>query len=348
MLFTIKDVARLAGVSKTTVSRVINDNSKVKPETKARVLQAVKELGYTPNSIARALRIKKSEVVGVLIPREVEYVFSDPFFPEIIKGITTVLNLHNLNLRLIMSDSESKQREIHSRLVKNRRIDGVILVCSRFGDKRHILKLKRVSLPCVLIGRFPLERVNYVDCDNREGAYNAVEHLINLGHRRIGFISGSFDFIGGVDRFEGYKMALEKHNLEYDNELVVKGDWTREGGYEAMGELLSRTRIPTAIFTANDQMAAGAVKAIKERGLQIPKDMAIVGFSDTQFASYIEPPLTTVKEPAYEEGAMAAEMLIKLINSQKVKQPQVIVPTKLVIRESCGYNTRKIAKVTIK
>lgn len=348
MPFTIKDVARLAGVSKTTVSRVMNNNSKVRPETKTEVLQAVRELGYTPNSIARALRTKKSEVVEVIIPREVEYVFSDPFFPEIIKGITTLLNLYNLNLRLVMSDSEREQREIYSSLLRSRHIDGVILVCSRFDDKQYILKLKRASLPCVLIGRFPLEKVNYVSCDNKQGAYRAVEHLINLGHRRIGFISGSFDLIDGVDRFEGYKMALEKHNLEYDNELVIKGYWTREGGYEATWELLNRTKIPTAIFTANDQMAAGAVKAMRERGLQIPKDIAIVGFSDTQFASYIEPPLTTVREPTCQEGTAAAEMLVKLINSQEVKEPQVILPTKLVIRESCGYDVRKIAKVAIK
>jgi len=348
MPFTIKDVARLAGVSKTTVSRVMNNNSKVRPETKTEVLQAVEELGYTPNSIARALRIKKSEVVGVIIPRGVEYIFSDPFFPEIIKGITTVLNLHNLNLHLIMGSSERQQREIYSSLVRNRHIDGVILVCSRFDDKQYILRLRRASLPCVLIGRFPLEKVNYVSCDNKKGAYRAVEHLINLGHRRIGFISGSFDLIGGVDRFEGYKMALEKHNLEYDSELITKGDWTREGGYQAMCELFKRTKVPTAVFAANDQMAAGAVKAMREKGLQIPKDIAIVGFADTQFASYIEPPLTTIREPTYEESTMAAEMLVKLINGQEVRQPQVILPTKLVIRKSCGYNARKVAKVAIK
>lgn len=348
MLFTVKDVARLAGASKTTVSRVMNKNPKVKFETKTRVLQAVKELGYSPNSIARALRTKKSDVVGVIIPRGVEYVFSDPFFPEIIKGITSVLNLYNLNLHLIMSNSESEQREIYSGLLRSRRIDGVILICSRFDDKQYILKLRKVPLPCVLISRFPLEKINYVGCDNKQGAYNAVEHLINLGHRRVGFISGSFDFIGGVDRFEGYKIALKKHNLEYDNELVAKGDWTRESGYQAMCELLNGVKVPTAVFAANDQMAVGAVKAIKEKGLQISKDIAIVGFSDTQFASYVEPPLTTVREPTYEEGTLAAEMLVKLINGQEVTPPQVILPTKLIIRESCGYNVKKMAKVVIK
>lgn len=348
MPFTIKDVARLAGVSKTTVSRIMNNNPSVKPETKTRVLQAVKELGYTPNSIARALRIKKSEVVAVIIPHGVEYVFSDPFFPEIIKGIATVLNLHNLNLHLVMGSTERQQREIYSGLLRSKRIDGLILVCLRFDDKEYILRLKRASLPCVSIGRFPLEKVNYVGCDNKEGAYKVVKHLINLGHKQIGLISGSFDLIGGVDRFEGYKMALEKHNLEYDSELVTKGDWTREGGYQAMCELFSRTKIPTAVFAANDQMAIGVVEAIKEKGLQIPKDIAIVGFADTQFASYIEPPLTTIREPTYEESTMAAKMLIKLINGQEVRQPQVMLPTELIIRESCGYNARRIAEVAIK
>ncbi len=344
MAFTIEDVARLAEVSKTTVSRVINDNSNVKSETKVRVLGAVRELGYTPNSIARALRIRKSNVVGVIIPRGIEYVFSDPFFPELIKGITTVLNLHNLNLHLVMSNSESEHRQAYSNLLKTKHIDGVILVCPRFDDKQYILKLRRASLPFVLVGRFPLEKVNYVGYDSKQGACSAVEHLIRLGYKQIGFISGSFDLIGGVDRFEGYKMALERHSLEYDSELVTKGDWTREGGYEAMCELLNKAKVPTAVFTANDQMAVGAVKAIKEKGLQIPKDMAMVGFGDTQLASYIEPSLTIVKEPTYEEGAMAAEMLVKLINDEEIKEPQVMLETKLIIRESCGSKMAKIMK----
>ena len=342
MPFTIKDVARLAEVSKATVSRVINNNSKVKPETKTRVLQAVRELGYTPNSVARALRIKKSDVVAVIIPRGVEYIFSDPFFPELIKGITTVLNLHNLNLHLTMSNSRAEQREIYSNLLKGKRIDGLILVCPRFDDKKYIVKLRRASLSCVLVGRFPLEKANYVGYDSKQGACSAVEHLIGLGHKQIGFISGSFDLVGGVDRFDGYKIALERHSLEYDSGLVTKGDWTREGGYQAMCDLLNREKVPTAVFAANDQMTVGAVKAIKEKGLQIPKDIAIVGFGDTQLASYIEPPLTTVKEPTYEEGVMAAKMLIKLINDEEVKQPQVMLPTKLIIRESCGSKMAKI------
>jgi len=344
MSFTIKDVARVAEVSKATVSRVINNNSNVKPATKTRVLQAVRELGYTPNSVARALRIKKSNVVAVIIPRGVEYIFSDPFFPELIKGITTILNLHDLNLYLVMSNSRPEQEEIYSNLLKSKRVDGAILVCPRFDDKKYIVKLRRVSFPFVLIGRFPLEEVNYVGYDSKQGACNAVEHLIGLGHKQIGFISGSFDLIGGVARFEGYKMALERHSLEYNSELVAKGDWTREGGYQAMCDLLNREKVPTAVFAANTQMTVGAVKAIKEKGLQIPKDIAIVGFGDTQFASYIEPPLTIVKEPTYEEGVMAAEMLIKLINGEEVKQPQVMLPTKLIIRESCGFKMAKIMK----
>lgn len=344
MAFTIKDVATLAEVSKTTVSRVMNNSSSVKPETKARVLGAVRELGYTPNSIARALRIKKSDVVAVIIPRGIEYVFSDPFFPELIKGISTVLNLHNLNLHLDMSNSRTEQREIYSNLLKSKRVDGVILVCPRFDDKQYILKLRRASLPCVLIGRFPLEKANYVGHNGKKGACSAVEHLIGLGHKQIGFISGSLDLIGGVDRFEGYKIALERHSLEYDSELVTKGNWTREGGYEAMWELLNREEVPTAVFTANDQMAVGAIKATKEKGLKIPKDIAIVGFGDTQLASCIEPSLTVVKDPTYKEGATAAEMLIKLINDEEVKQPQVILETQLIIRESCGSKMGKVMK----
>ncbi len=343
MAFTINDVAKLAGVSKTTISRVINNNSKVKFETKTKVLQVIRELGYTPNSIARALRIKKSDVVGVIVPREAEYVFSDPFFSELIKGITTVLNLHNLNLHLVMSDSKSGQREIYSNLLKSKRIDGIIFMCPTFDEKQYILKLRRVSLPYVLIGRFPLERTHYVTCDNKQGACSAVEHLIRLGHKRIGFITGSFDFIGGVDRFKGYEMALKKHNLEYNNEFVIKGDWTRESGYQAMRELLNREEVPTAVFISNDQMAVGGVKAIKEKGFQIPEDIAIVGFSDTQFASCIEPPLTTIKEPIYKEGVMAAEMLIELINGKEINKPQITLPTKLIIRESCGY--KQMSKV---
>jgi len=213
-------------------------------------------------------------------------------------------------------------------------------LCSRFNDKQYILRLKRASVPCVLIGRFPFEKVNYVSCDNKQGAFSAVEHLIDLGHRRIGFISGSFDLIAGVERFEGYKIALEKYNLEYNSELVIKGNWTREGGYQAMCELLNKAKVPTAVFAANDQMAAGVVKAVKDKGFQIPKDIAIVGFSDTQFASYIEPPLTTVREPTYKEGVIAAEMLVNLLSGEEVRRPQVILPTRLIIRKSCGYNGR--------
>jgi LacI family transcriptional regulator len=331
---TAQEVADLAGVSRTTVSFVLNDvpGVRISEETRQKVLRAVKELGYFPHAAARSLATRKSYLIGFVLCQSPDRVFSDAFLPEVLKGVSEVARSSGFRV-LVESVEDITRPNAYIELVWEQRIDGLILSGPR-SDDEQLPKLRKEGFPVVLLGQLPGSGFPSVDVDNVSGAKKAVEHLIRLGHQRIGIITNAPpQYTGCAHRLEGYKKALLEHGLPYDEELVRYGDFTEESGYKAMKEMLPLS--PTAVFVASDLVAFGALAAIRELGLSIPKDVAVVGFDDVRLARYINPPLTTVRLPAYELGASAADMLVKIIKGEECEE-RLLLPTELVIRESCG------------
>ncbi len=328
---TIDHVAQLAKVSKATISRVLNNSPKVTDKTRERVMKAIKESGYYPSKMARRLTTNKAETIGLIIPSPQDKTFGNPFYTEILRGFTHQAKVEMYDLLLFINEHQFN----YSKLFYDRRVDGLLLVGIKRNDK-GITQLSRNKFPYVLTGKVDFEEANYVDADNRGGAYQAVSYLADLGHKRIGYLGGSFEFIFNQERFEGYLKALKEHNLEYGKELTMESINTQESGYEAMRKLLESSSFPTAVFVANDLDAIGAMKAAKEKSLRIPEDISLIGFDDIQLASYTEPTLTTVRQPIYGMGTTAIRLLVQLIEKKGKEPMKVELPTQLIIRESSG------------
>ncbi len=332
---TIEQVADLAQVSRSTVSRVLNDHPNVSRTVRERVLRVIDETGYTPEAAARSLASRRADAIGVLIPRSTGFIFTDPFFHHVIQGITDASTRRGYFLMLATVTSEM-ERGFYNRILRSRHFDGVIMLSSDIDDPILPL-LIRDRTPLVMIGHHPyLQKVDWVDVDNREGARQAVEHLIGLGHRCIATITGPLQMVAALDRRDGYKQALLEAGLPIQADLIVEGDFTQEGGFVAMKRLLSGSPHPTAVFVASDSMAVGALRAAHEAGFSVPRDLALVGFDDLPIASYSNPPLTTVHQPIYEIGATAAELLLDRLEGKCGGTSQVCLETRLVIRDSSG------------
>ena len=314
---TSQDVAELAGVSRTTVSFVLNDVSgvKISEETRQRVLEAAHQLNYYPASAARSLASGRTNVIGLVVCQSSTNVFADAFLPEVIRGLGEVAQERGFRI-LLESVADVTQPEAYVALVREKYIDGLIVSGPR-SDDAQLPRLAEEGVPIVLLGQLNEVDFNFVDVDNIGAARMATEHLIGLGHRRIGLITNApRQYTACRDRLQGYRLALEAHDLPYDDNLVRYGDFREESGYEAMSQLLASSKRPTATFVASDLVAFGAMEAIKEQGLAIPEDIAIVGFDDVRLARYVDPPLTTIHLPAYEQGRCAGDLLIRLINSR--------------------------------
>lgn len=331
---TLEDIAKRAGVSRSTVSRVINNHPHVRPEVRERVWKIIRELNYQPHAVARSLAKRQTSVIGLIIPQAVAVIFADPFFPTVIRGISDACNSSGYYLMLALFSSSKEEAGLYNRFIRSGHLDGVI-ISSTVVDDPLIPRLLEDKVPFVLIGRYPDDpRVNYVDADNVTGAQMAVDYLLRLGHRRIAMITGPLGYIAARDRYEGYKQALQKRGLIVDENLVVESDFSESGGYQAMKELLRWE--PTAVFAASDAMAMGAMKAIREAGLRIPDDVSVIGFDDHEFASYTTPPLTTVRQPIYRLGFTATTTLVEILEG-KVETPQhLVLPTELILRNTCA------------
>jgi LacI family transcriptional regulator len=329
----LEEVARLSGFSRSTVSRVINNDPNVSTTTREKVLTIVKQVNFQPNSVARSLAAGRTRILGLIIPRGVSELFTDPYFPTQIQGVASACNSHDHSVMLWVAEPEYERRKM-SQFIHNHLMDGVI-VSSMLMDDPVVKSLIESSLPFVLIGRHPSDPgVSYVDVDNRTSSRDAVLHLLRLGRRRIGLVAGPQTMISGYDRQQGYFDGLRSRGIQVNNDLVSEGDYTETGGYMAAQRLIPHK--PDAIFASSDAMALGALRALRDAGLRVPEDVAVVGFDDMPFSSRTEPPLTTIRQPVYRMGVTAVEILLDLIDNPDSTPRRIVLPTELVIRTTCG------------
>jgi LacI family transcriptional regulator, galactose operon repressor len=336
-----QDVANLAGVSRTTVSFVLNDvpGVKITEETRLRVLEAARQLDYYPTSAARTLASGKTRRIGLILGQGQKRLSADAFLLSFLQGVTASLRQRGYLLVLQMAE-DVPSREAYVQLIREQQVDGLILSGPSSGDPL-LSELAREQFPLVLHGRLDHHNFPYVDVDNQAGGYQATVHLIAQGHRRIGFISNApLSYSGAEERFAGYRHALAEHDLPLDNSLVRIAAFLPQTGREAMDELLVLPEPPTAVFVASDVVALGAMSAIQKAGLRIPDDIAVIGFDDVFLAAHVQPALTTMRVPAFGLGWTAAEMLISLIEGEE-DVSSVTLETELVIRDSCGADRER-------
>jgi LacI family transcriptional regulator len=330
---TIRQVAALAGVSRSTVSRVLNDHPNVSPQTREQVLQVITETGFQPHPIARSLSNRRADILGLVIPVTIRSLLVDPFFPRLMQGVTQGCNRHDYTLTLFLLHTLEEEAKLYPRISQRQFLDGVILTATRTGDPL-VPQLLADQMPFVLQGRHEDPRVSFVEVDNVTGAYTAVTHLVRLGRSRIGLIAGPSDSLASEDRTRGYLDALQERRLPVIEPLMLHGDFTEASGYEAMQRLLPRE--PDAVFVASDTMALGALRALREDGKRVPDEIALVSFDDMPQAATADPPLTTVRQPIRRVGELAVEMLIDILENGDAPARRLILPTELVIRASCG------------
>lgn len=332
---TLEDIAKRAGVSRSTVSRVVNNQPNVNEKTRQRVLDVIQKTGFSPNVAARTLVSQRSNTIGLVLPHSVSTFFTDPFYPHLIKGISQACNQYDFTLALFVAGTKEYQEKLLPRLSSRGFLDGVIIQSGHHADQSIIEELKRTSLPMLVAGR-PLyeDGVCFIDIDNVSAAEKAVRHLINCGRKKIGTITGPLSSTVGLDRLDGYRRAMNNSSLKYNDHSIIESDFTEPGGYEAMQKLI--TTKPDAVFAASDMLAIGAIRYIREAGYAVPKDIAVVGFDDLPIPMVDELELTTIRQPVVQFGFKAVEILIELIESDFPIIKRVLMETELIVRKSCG------------
>ena len=327
---SIKDIAKAAGVSHSTVSRALADSSLVAAETKRRIRRLAKEMGYSPSAIARGLVTKRTNTVGLVVTT-----IADPFVSEVVRGIEETALDNGYSVILCDSNAEP-QREITAvRTLREKRVDGIIVTASRVGNL-YLPLLEEVEVPIVLINNQRGGRYVYsVATDNVHGGEMATNHLLELGHRCIGYIAGPEGASSSLDRLQGYKRALQAHGIEFTDSSISSGNGWPDGGEKGMRQLLALSSPPTAVFCYNDMTAVGAVSGAKRMGFRIPQDISVVGFDDIAFAAYVDPPLTTVEQRKCEMGQMAMRMLLDIL-AEADAVSDITLQGRLVVRGSSG------------
>ncbi len=327
---TIYDVAREAGVSMATVSRVVNGNPNVKPSTRKKVLDAIERLGYRPNAVARGLASKKTTTVGVIIPD-----ISSIFFAELARGIEDIATMYKYNIILCNSD-QNKEKEIDLiDTLLEKQVDGILFMGSVITED-HVEQFKRSPVPVVLAATIDEKKeIPSVNIDHQQAAFDAVTKLIESGNNRIGIVTGSLeDPMNGYQKFSGYKKALENNGIPFNQELVAVGDYKYTDGMEAAQHFLTLEKPPTAIFVATDEMALGVIHGLQDKGVRVPEDVEVIGFNNTRLAVMVRPTLTTVVQPMYDIGAVSMRLLTKYMNKEEVEDAIVVLPHRLEVRDS--------------
>lgn len=330
---TLKDLAQLAGVHPSTVARVLNGDpqQRVRPEVRDRITTLARTHGYQPNGLARALRLKRSQVIGALIPD-----ISNPFFAALFRGIEDSLARQDFSVILANTDDDPEREQRTMTILRERQVDGLILATARLHDPA-IANLAAERYPYVLVNRHTDPAgPNAVVPDDYHGAGLAVDHLVALGHARIAHIAGSAQISTGFNRRRGYADALARHGLRFDPALVVEGTYREAGGHDAMRALLALPDRPTAVFAVNDLAAMGAMRAIQQAKLDVPGDISVVGFNDLGVVAQMTPALTTLRVPLHAMGVAAAERMLALLGGEEQDGGATVLPIELVRRGSTG------------
>lgn len=327
---TIKDVAKQAGVSISTVSRVINNSKPVTDEVKQRVLEVIRRTGYIPNPLARSLVTKKSQLIGVIVPE-----VSDSFVNEMLDGIEEVAKMYDYEILLANTYSDKEQEMKSLNLLRAKQIEGIVMISNKI-DNDHIEYINSLSIPATYISKTAREYdINSVDISNKNATYDMTKYLIDKGHKEIAFIMTSKDkTILERERLSGYEKAIIENNLKLDEKLIRYAGIEYEDGYESMMELLDENIVTQAVFVTGDEAAIGAINALNDRGYSVPDDVSVAGFSDVKIARIYRPKLTTVHQPLYDIGAVAIRMVIKLINNESLDEKKVELPYRIIERES--------------
>lgn len=327
----IKMVAERAGVSASTVSRALSGKVVVSPETKKRVMQAAKELNYKPNVLAKSLKEGRSKTIGLFLPN-----LHNLIFPAAVRGITEVAKRHGYILVLLNTEEDLKIEKHYIENLRRRLVDGFIFSTAT-PTSSHLLELKKQGYPVVLMVRFLNNEIDTILIDNYTGGYQATNFLLERGYRKIAIINGSFELELYRERFRGYQTALAEFGVPLNKKLIYDNSKGWQDGYRAVMKMLDRGLMPEAVFATSDPKALGAIKAVKERGLKVPEDVAIIGYDNLDVSELMDPPLTTIAQPFYEAGTKAAERLMELIakNGQVAAVVERLVP-QLLIRQSVG------------
>lgn len=340
MAITIADIAREAGVSRATVSGVLNDNPNVATKTKERVQGIIEKYGYRPNATARALALRTTGMIGLIVKD-----ISNPLYSKIALGVEEICD--QAGYSVVMGNTHKKwEREVeYANLLKNRRVDGLIIFpLQKNTDVQHLQELKDADLPFVLLADVPGINTDLVRADDESGAFEAAEHLIQLGCQKLAYISGPKEFHASDRRLQGFKKALEKHNIPFNDDCTFQSGWRMEDGYATGLKIVANANVqPEGIFCYNDPVAIGLMRALLENGRRIPEDIALVGFDDDDVSAYIQPGLTTVAQPAQEIGRKAAQLLFERIQAKgNAQSPErIYLKTELVIRGSSMKVNRK-------
>lgn len=334
---TINDVAKRAGVSKATVSRVLNNYDYIADDVRQRVQEAVEALGYQPNRTARRLRANSSDILGLIIP-DIE----NPLFQKLVRGIEDAAYALEMNVVLCNTDDNPDKQKVYFRILQAERAAGLIIVPTHPKDGKALEAIRAGGMPVVLLDREVKKfEADTVKVDNRRGAYLGVQHLIDLGYQRIAIIAGTQALTPGHERLQGCYDALQEADIELDETLVKMGNFKIESGYELAKELIQQPNPPDAIFVSNNLMTLGALRGLHELGVRIPEEVALVGFDDMPWAGDLNPALTTIAQPDYELGQQAVQLLLNRIERPDAPFYKVMFQPKLIVRQSCGAHLRQ-------
>ncbi len=329
---TANDVAKMAGVSPSTVSRVISNNPRISEPTRRKVLKCMEELGYYPNANARSLAIKKTGTVGIIIPTTSEDYFSNPFFAESLRGIIRGASKSGYDLLLSTNTEKGEELKITKKFVRGSKVDGIILMTSKVDDE-CIEYLKNIDFPFSIIGSTDDEKINQVDNDNALAAYELTKHLIEIGRKRIAMIVGDINLVVSKKRIKGYKKALSEANIDFDENLLFSGSFDEKTGYDYGVKISKINPLPDGLIVADDLVAFGAVKAFEDLEINIPKDIAVASFNNSVLAKHSNIPLTSVDINAFELGREAMNLLVDAIEDE-VRGEKITIPYNIYKRES--------------
>ncbi|ALS20776.1 MULTISPECIES: LacI family DNA-binding transcriptional regulator [Paenibacillus] len=328
---TLKEVAKMAGVSTATVSNALNETKYVSEEVKNKIFSAIRALNYQPNSVAKSLRVQESRIIGLLISD-----IANPFFSIVVRGIEEELAKSNYSILLCNTDSSLEKERKYLDVLIGQRVDGLI-VSSAGNTGDYFRSLEKTGVPIVFLNRCPeFMNSDVIMTNNIQGAYIATEHLIRHGYGKIAIIAGPSSVSTGKDRLTGYRRALEDYGITESDQLVKEGLFDIQSGYDKMKELMEQDTKPDAVFISNNSMTLGAYKYLKESGLRIPDQIAVLGYDDSDWAEIVDPPITTVRQPAYHQGVHAANLILARIKDKQVKREIMYMDPALIIRHSCG------------